>query len=102
MGWRVIWEIVSFWSLKRQDWLRSTGQRVQREKRREPREETFRVTNMVMGGLGWGSLQNSLRGAISTLKDAGQCVSTVRTHLEELHSHLLLKCLRKAICLEFI
>ena len=39
----VIWGIVHFLSLKHQDWLRSTGERVQRVKSRGPREGVLRV-----------------------------------------------------------
>ena len=38
-----IWGIVHILSLKHQDWLRSTGEGVQRVKSRGPREEVLRV-----------------------------------------------------------
>ena len=38
-----IWEIVHFFSLKHRDWLRSTGEGVQRVKNRGPRKEVLRV-----------------------------------------------------------
>ena len=38
-----IWGIVHFFSLKHRDWLRSTGEGVQRVKNRGPRKEVLRV-----------------------------------------------------------